>query len=146
MDPVLTLQRIQKEYSMIIKEPVPNIITFPNPSNIFEWLFCFYGLKDCAYEGGCYFGKIQLAANYPIAPPKLIFITPNGRFKENMEICTSFSNYHPESWHVSWNISKMLLASISLFTSEEQTTGCVNMSAHQRALLAKYSVVNNLKN
>lgn len=50
-------------------------------------------MKD-AYAGGVYHGKIIFPSEYPNKAPKLIFLTPNGRFQVNTEICLSFTNFH----------------------------------------------------
>ena len=46
------------------------------------------------YQGGLYHGKIIFPIEYPNKAPKLIFITPNGRFDVNKEICLSFTSFH----------------------------------------------------
>lgn len=37
--------------------------------------------------------------DYPMAPPRLSFFTPSGRFEINERVCVSFSDYHPELWN-----------------------------------------------
>ena len=32
-------------------------------------------------------------------------------------ICTTFTNYHKESWSTAWNVETMILATISFFQS-----------------------------
>lgn len=41
------------------------------------------------------FISIVLPTEYPIKPPHLFFITPNGRFQVNRKICLSISGHHP---------------------------------------------------
>ncbi len=79
-------------------------------------------------------------------PPQLIFITPSGRFKTNEKICTSFTNYHPETWSWTWSIEKMLLATVSFMNSNENTTGALILSKNQKRKFAKLSLIFNLKN
>jgi len=61
-------------------------------------------------------------------PPSIKVITPNGRFGENKLICTSFTNYHPETWQYTWNIEKMLLAMVSFMNDPEPSTGVIDTS------------------
>ncbi|KAF0992031.1 hypothetical protein HZS_605 [Henneguya salminicola] len=74
----------------------------PLDENIFEWHFTIRGPPQTPYEGGMYHGKIIFPTDYPIKPPEIIFLTPNGRFQINKKICLSVSNYHPEHWRPSW--------------------------------------------
>lgn len=61
--------------------------------------------------------------NYPFAAPKLIFYTPSARFEVNVPICTTFTNYHQESWTAAWNIKTLLIAIVSFMTSDEYGYG-----------------------
>ena len=67
------------------------------------WYFVIFGLTDCPYEGGVYLGKIIFPLQYPLKPPGIQMITPNGRFKSKTRICMSMSDYHPESWNPAWH-------------------------------------------
>jgi ubiquitin-conjugating enzyme E2 J2 len=46
------LQRLQKEYKSLIKEPVPHITAHPSPSNMLEWHYVLEGQEGSDYEGG----------------------------------------------------------------------------------------------
>jgi ubiquitin-conjugating enzyme E2 J2 len=56
-------------------------VAVPDAKNIFEWHFCVFDLKDCAYEGGYYHGKLMFPVEYPMKPPGIMMITPSGRFE-----------------------------------------------------------------
>lgn len=71
--------------------------------NLFEWHFTIRGSRDTAYDNGIYHGRIILPADYPMKPPNLILLTPNGRFETNKKICLSISGHHPETWLPSWS-------------------------------------------
>mmetsp|Transcript_12238 Transcript_12238/g.13775 ORF Transcript_12238/g.13775 Transcript_12238/m.13775 type:complete len:127 (+) Transcript_12238:486-866(+) len=118
------LSRIRKEYIAIQKDKtITNLIIEPNPKNMYEWHFIIYDLDDCPYEGGYYHGKLLLPIEYPVKPPGIMMLTPNGRFKTNTRICLSMSDFHPESWSPSWSISKVLIGLVSFMTTDELTTG-----------------------
>ncbi|PVU88566.1 hypothetical protein BB561_005777 [Smittium simulii] len=110
-----SIRRILSEWKELQKEPPTNFRAFPNEDDIFLWHFMIEGPKDTVYEGGQYHGKLVLPAQYPHKPPKLIFLTKNGRFETNVRICLSITDYHPESWQPSWGIRTLLTALIGFF-------------------------------
>ena len=116
----------------------------PNPKNLFEWNFVIYNLKDCAYEGGYYHGKLLFPTDYPMKPPGILMVTPSGRFEVKKRICLSISDYHPETWNPAWNAESIIVALISFMTSEELTTGCIRTSYAQKQQYAKLSLSHNM--
>lgn len=48
--------------------------------------------------------------------------TPNGRFQTNKRICTSFSDFHPESWDSTWSVGTLLTGLLSFMTDDTETT------------------------
>ena len=63
----------------MMKDPPESIIAVPDSNNLFCCHFIYYNMKD-SFQGGVYHGKIMFPPDYPNKPPKLIFITPNGKF------------------------------------------------------------------
>lgn len=141
----IAIRRLMKEHQMIQKSPVESIYPVPDPKNILEWHFIIYGLKNCPYEGGYYYGKLTFPIQYPNKPPSLIFITPNGRFQTEETICMSFTNYHPESWSTSWTVENMLIGLISFMNTNEITKGSIKTSDSEKRKLAAESIGFNLK-
>jgi ubiquitin-conjugating enzyme E2 J2 len=78
---------------------------------------------DGDYLGGVYLGKLILPIEYPLKPPSLQMVTPNGRFKTDENICMSFTKYHPESWSPLWNIENMITGLISFMLDDKDTQG-----------------------
>ncbi|KAJ2513488.1 Ubiquitin-conjugating enzyme E2 6 [Coemansia sp. RSA 1939] len=67
-------------------------------------------------------------------------ITPNGRFEVNKDICTSMSNYHPQTWNPGWSVATILVGLLSMMTGTESTTGGLdNVSDQEKARLAAQS-------
>ena len=127
------VNRLQKEYKQIMTSTtVSNFVAVPDTNNIFEWHFLIFGLKDCPYEGGYYHGKLLFPKEYPLKPPGIMMITPNGRFEPKKRICMSISDYHPESWNPIWKTETIITALISFMTSDEFSAGCVNTSYSHR--------------
>lgn len=108
----------------------------PFENNIFNWNFCIFGLQDCDYAGGFYHGKISFPTEYPMKPPSIMMFTKSGRFATNKQICTSFSNYHPETWNPLWGVESIVIGLISFMLTDENSAGCVKESRENRRLFA----------
>jgi ubiquitin-conjugating enzyme E2 J2 len=137
------VRRLVKEYKLMQKVPIPNVIAKPSSKNTLLWYFMLYGL-DAPYDGGIYIGKIVFPREYPFKPPDVIFLTPNGRFQTKKKICLSFTSYHPESWNPQWSMQNMLLGIISFWHEGKATTGSLRASAGKRRQLARESFAYNL--
>ncbi|CAH2045094.1 unnamed protein product, partial [Iphiclides podalirius] len=112
----------------------------PLEDNLFEWHFTVQGPKGTDFEDGIYHGRILLPKEYPMHPPHIILLTPNGRFEVNKKICLSISGHHPETWQPSWSIRTALLALIAFMpTPGEGTIGSLEYSSAERKILAKKS-------
>lgn len=97
---------------------------------------------------GYYLGKIELPERYPHKPPGFKFITPNGRFDTNGKICTTFSNFHKESWSPAWNVYDMIYGLITMMNESakgiEGGVGGIEIPFNDRLKLAKESIKFNL--
>ena len=67
---------------------------------------------------GVYHGRIILPPEYPMKPPNIVILTPNGRFEVGTKICLSVSAHHPEEWKPSWGIRTILLALASFMPTK----------------------------
>ena len=137
------LSRLQKEFQAIVKDPVPNAITVPDPKNWLRWHYVIYGLEGPFY-GGIYHGELLFPANYPMGPPSIKMFTPNGRFIQNQKICTSMSDFHPESWTPIWNVGTIITGLISFMQDNERSAGCEITSYNQKVYYAKSSMAFNM--
>ena len=90
-------RRLTRELRAIERNPLtnPKVYTTPLESNILEWHYVIEGSKDTPYEGGYYWGKLIFPKEYPLKPPSVIMLTPNGRFKTERRLCLSMSDFHP---------------------------------------------------
>lgn len=137
------LSRLQKEYQAIQRESIPNAIAVPDPKNWLRWHYAIYGL-DGAFQGGVYHGELRFPSNYPMGPPSITMHTPNGRFIQDHKICTSMSDFHPESWSPIWKVSTIITGLISFMQDNERSTGCEVTSYAQKMYYAKNSMKVNL--
>lgn len=73
---------------------------------------------------------------YPMKPPSILMFTPSGRFEVNKPICTSFSNYHPETWNPLWGVESIVIGLISFMLSEEFSAGSLKANSSARKTFA----------
>ncbi|RKP36843.1 ubiquitin-conjugating enzyme/RWD-like protein [Dimargaris cristalligena] len=131
-------KRLMQEWRHLRQENSPHYEAAPLEDNLFEWHFTLRGQPDTDFAGGKYHGRILLPSEYPLKPPSVIFLTPNGRFQLHKKICLSMTQYHPESWQPAWDLRCILLALISFMPSEvSNSVGDINYSTEQRQQLAK---------
>ena len=64
-------------------------------------------------SGGYYHGKLVFPKEYPFKPPRIMMITPNGRFQTNTRLCLSISDFHPDTWNPAWSVSTILTGLLS---------------------------------
>ncbi|XP_060582791.1 ubiquitin-conjugating enzyme E2 J1-like [Ruditapes philippinarum] len=133
------VKRLMKE-AQELREPTEQYACQPLEDNLFEWHFTIRGPADSEFDGGLYHGRIILPPEYPMKPPSIIILTPNGRFEVNKKICLSISGHHPESWQPSWSLRTALLAIIGFMpTHGAGALGSLDYSPDERKILAKRS-------
>eukprot|EP01129_Flabellula_baltica_P017699 TRINITY_DN98_c0_g1_i2.p1 TRINITY_DN98_c0_g1~~TRINITY_DN98_c0_g1_i2.p1 ORF type:complete len:285 (+),score=67.91 TRINITY_DN98_c0_g1_i2:198-1052(+) len=135
-----SVRRIMQELREIDAMGSSLLTALPLEDNLFEWHFTFRGPRGTEFEGGIYHGRILLPAEYPLKPPDVIFLTPNGRFEVNKKICLSISSYHKETWLPSWSIRTALLALIGFMpTPGNGAIGALDVPENERRYLARKS-------
>jgi len=138
--------RLRQDYLRIKKDPVPYIIgAEPLPSNILEWHYVIKGPEQSLYEGGYYHGKLVFPKDFPFKPPKIIMITPNGRFNTHTRLCLSISDFHPDTWNPSWSVSTILTGLLSFMLEKTATLGSIESSDYMKKRFASNSLAYNLK-
>ncbi|XP_014208752.1 ubiquitin-conjugating enzyme E2 J1 isoform X2 [Copidosoma floridanum] len=134
------VKRLMREAKELHK-PTEEYYSYPLEENLFEWHFTVQGPMSTEFEGGVYHGRIILPPEYPMKPPNIILLTPNGRFEINKKICLSISGHHPETWQPSWSIRTALLALIAFMpTPGNGTIGSLDYTPEERQKLAKKSL------
>uniref|UniRef100_A0A2L2YER5 Ubiquitin-conjugating enzyme E2 J1 n=1 Tax=Parasteatoda tepidariorum TaxID=114398 RepID=A0A2L2YER5_PARTP len=130
------VKRLMREAEEL-RYPTSEYHAQPLEDNLFEWHFTLSGPPNTEFEGGIYHGRITLPPDYPMKPPSIILLTPNGRFETNKKICLSISGYHPESWQPSWSIRTALLAIIGFLpTHGNGAIGSLDYTPEERKELA----------
>lgn len=112
----------------------------PLEDNLYEWHFTIRGTPETEFASGVYHGRIMLPTEYPMKPPSIVLLTPNGRFEVNKKICLSISGHHPESWQPSWSIRTALMAIIGFLpTPGKGAIGALDYPPEERKKLARKS-------
>ncbi|KAK5980727.1 UBiquitin Conjugating enzyme [Trichostrongylus colubriformis] len=134
------VKRLMKE-AVELREPTEMYFAQPLEDNLFEWHFTVRGPLESDFDGGIYHGRILFPPEYPMKPPNVVILTPNGRFELNKKICLSISGYHPETWLPSWSIRTALLALIGFMpTAGAGALGSLEYPVAERRKLAKKSL------
>eukprot|EP00042_Codosiga_hollandica_P022836 m.86845 g.86845 ORF g.86845 m.86845 type:complete len:224 (-) comp50951_c0_seq3:101-772(-) len=139
------IKRLQKEYQQLCRSPAPHIAAAPLPSNIFTWHYVLYGLQDCPYAGGYYHGQLVFPHEYPLKPPAILMLTPNGRFQPRTRLCLSISDFHPASWNPTWSVETILKGLLSFMLEDASTVGSIITSVEEKHFWARESLAFNLR-
>lgn len=142
----MSIQRLRKEYKDISTKPIENMVARPLEENIHEWHYVIEGTPETPYEGGRYHGIITFPSEYPMKPPKIIMLTPNGRFQTQTRLCLSMSDFHPETWNPVWTVRTILLGLYSFMLEDTPTTGCIITNDEYKKQAASESHAYNAKN
>lgn len=136
-----SIRRIQRELKEISESPSRHWTAAPAADDLFEWQFAIRGPPDTDFEGGIYTGRIVLPVNYPLAPPSITLLTPNGRWEVGKKICLSNTSYHPDLWQPAWGIRTMMEALRSHFpVPGDGAIGAIDWPSDLRKRLAKESL------
>ncbi|EER03434.1 ubiquitin-conjugating enzyme E2, putative [Perkinsus marinus ATCC 50983] len=138
--------RLTRELQALKKACPAQIDAMPSTKNMLEWHFVVFDLpEDTPYYGGVYHGKLVFPQMYPLKPPAIYMITPNGRFETHTKLCLSMSDFHPESWNPSWRVETILIGLVSfmLDKTEPRTTGGMSASTAYREKCAINSFAKN---
>ncbi|OQR96421.1 ubiquitin-conjugating enzyme E2 [Achlya hypogyna] len=144
MASAMATKRLRKEYQALQKSPETNIEAVPLERNILEWHYVLRGIG--IYEGGYYHGKLVFPPEYPMKPPSVYMLTPNGRFQTNKRLCLSMSDYHPETWNPMWSVSSILAGLYSFMNETTPTLGSITTTDAQKRKFAAASLDENCKN
>ena len=89
-------------------------------TDIFQWKAHIAGPKDSPYEGGTFELSLHCPDTYPLAPPKVLFVTPvfhpNVLFKTG-EICLDVLK--PDAWTPAWTLQSVCRAVVALLSHPE---------------------------
>jgi len=121
--------RLLKEYKEILSSrssasaSSSDIVLFPpDDSNLYAWSAHIRGPPDTPYADHWFTLKIQVPKQYPLAPPKVMFVTrvchPNVHFKSG-EICLDVLK---DAWTPIWTLESTCRAIIALLGTPDATS------------------------
>ncbi len=117
-------QRILKEIKKLEQEPIVGIYAEPEKENPRYFKVMISGPKDSPYEGGLFNLQLYLPEEYPMVPPKVLFMTkiyhPNIDFLGR--ICLDILK---KNWSPALQVRAVLLSVQSLL-SEPNTDDPLN--------------------
>ena len=114
--------RLLKEYRELKgSKRDPEIdLRLTDESDIFEWRCYLLGPEGSPYSGGTFELRIKCPTTYPLAPPKVSFVTPifhpNVLFRTG-EICLDILK--PDAWTPAWTLQSVSRAVVALLSHPE---------------------------
>src|ERR1700742_594564 len=98
--------------SLMMSSP-PGISAFPNAGNLLSWTATVEGPTDTPYAGLEFKLSFAFPANYPYAPPTVLFRTPiyHPNIDFSGRICLDILK---EKWSAIYNVQSVLLSLQSL--------------------------------
>ncbi|CDR99531.1 probable UBC6-E2 ubiquitin-conjugating enzyme [Sporisorium scitamineum] len=136
------VKRILSEARELSEDQSDLYTAAPLEDNIFEWHFTLRGPANTEFADGLYHGRILLPAEYPMRPPNLMLLTPNGRWELNKKICLTFTGFHEEMWQPAWGIRTALLGLQTFMTAKAEAAvgiGSLDYPVQARQKLATES-------
>ena len=125
-------QRIIKETKKLESDPIVGIYAIPVPENPRYFNVSISGPKDSPYEGGLFKLQLYLPEEYPMVPPKCLFMTkiyhPNIDFLGR--ICLDILK---KNWSPALQIRAVLL-SIQSLLNEPNTADPLNEKVNEHWL------------
>lgn len=129
--PKIARKRINKEFNILRKFRkglAENNIFFKIDQKYYGKInIMIIGPEKTPYEHGFYFFDLRFPAEYPFAPPKVIFHMNqkfNTRFNPNLyvngKVCLSMINtWHGEGWSPTYTIDKVMLTLVAVVMTDQ---------------------------
>jgi len=117
------LQVIRNELSVHYRDRPEDIKLYISENNIYNVYGLITGNRGTPFAGGQYIARLTLPPEYPLKAPKLVLLTPNGRFTINEELCFSFTDRYNRSvmhknssdgWRPTWTFEAMFRVLLSI--------------------------------
>ena len=128
--------RLLKEYRELMGKPDPEIaLRLKDEADIFAWTAGIRGPPGSPYEGGTFELSLKCPQQYPLAPPKVVFVTPvfhpNVLFRTG-EICLDILK--PDAWTPAWTLQSVCRAVAALLSHPEADSPLYTCTSRTRAV------------
>lgn len=120
-------KRLLRDVVRLIKSPLSSngIYYSHDEDNMLKGYAVIFGPGDSLYRHGVYMFAVDYPTEYPFAPPKLTYLTNDGRTRfnpnlyRNGKVCLSLLNtWKGEQWTSCQSIESILLSLVALFHNE----------------------------
>ncbi|CAL1300348.1 unnamed protein product [Larinioides sclopetarius] len=111
-------RRLENELQDINREPPPLCSAVPVGDDLFHWRAAIMGPPDSPYYGGVFFLTLDIPANYPMVPPKVVFTTSIYHLNVKNDGALN-SDIFGSQWTPAFTISKLLLSICSLLSNPD---------------------------
>ena len=110
------LNKELKEYMKLTEKDRIRLMLTDN-ENIFQWQAIIKGPPDTSYEGGIFKIKIDVPEDYPISPPKCVFMTKI--FHPNIDFNTGAICFEllKDKWTPQWSLESVCIAIFNLLSN-----------------------------
>jgi len=136
-------QRILKEIKKLDSDPIVGIYAVPEKDNQRYFKVLIAGPKDSPYEGGLFKLQLYLPEEYPMVPPKVLFMSkiyhPNIDFLGR--ICLDILK---KNWSPALQVRAVLL-SIQSLLSQPNTEDPLNDKVNEHWLKDKNDAINTAR-
>lgn len=110
--------RIIREAKTLASEKVPGISAAQNPECFSHFHVTVEGPPDTPYQGGLFHADLMLPSDYPMSPPKILFVTPiyHPNIDKQGRVCLDILK---KSWTPALQIRSVLLSLQALLASPD---------------------------
>lgn len=113
-------KRLRKELQNLERNKAdPDIYLIPDSDNILKWTALLRGPLETPYEGGIFQLAVDCGTDYPLAPPKITFVTrvfhPNVHFRTG-DVCLDILK---KEWSPAWGVQAACRAILALLSDPD---------------------------
>ena len=121
----ITIQRLASDVKFLLNNSIENIYYMHSEESILKGYALIIGNNDTPYSNGYFLFKFNFPENYPFSPPKLKYLTNDGkmRFNPNLysdgKVCLSLLNtWKGEGWTSTQTIYSILITLSSILNNK----------------------------
>lgn len=142
------LTALVNHFAAAIADPEEHI-KYVMSDSVDKWYVKLHSIHGDQGEfiGGEYLVEIRAPEDFPFAPPKFTFLTPNGVYDTNKPVCISIGEYHKENYRATLQMAgfvRQLVSGIIGWQQLGQGISIIKTTVAQKKMFAKNSTNYNL--